>query len=647
MDGRGWGLTLESSSPSDHHHHLITPFSFFGSSIIHNNNNNNKKHIMSNNNQLFHSIDFPVNLHHPSNDNHDLQIEEDNDVEHTNNKKVVLDEVDFFSDHKIQKSNDTVHSSPSSSATPHLNRVKEETPRDHHLTTAVTPDPTSQHDNNVNTGLHLRTINTGSDQSTIDDGASSDAEDKKAKNELVVLQTELQRINVENQNLKSMLSQVSNNYNALQMHLVTLMQQQHLRKCENTEYEATMQGKAEEKHIVPRQFLDLAPGAINEADELTSQTLSDDERTHDRSSSPLNTVEVASRTNNKELNLPNYDNGKSVREESPEESEAQGWVHNKVPKLMNNVVKATSPPADQAAAEATMRKARVSVRARSEAPMISDGCQWRKYGQKMAKGNPCPRAYYRCTMAVGCPVRKQVQRCAEDRSILITTYEGNHNHPLPPAAMAMASTTSAAASMLLSGSMPSGDGLMNPNFLARTILPCSSSMATISASAPFPTVTLDLTHSPNPLQGRQSVPQAHAPFQVPFPPPTAQVGPNFLGSIPQIFGQALLNSSNNNQSKFSGLQTSTPQGFDAAHLQLPNQNAAFADTLSAATAAIASDPNFTAALAAAISSIIGGARPSTENNNAANSAPGSSPGGATASGNNANNVTSSNSMQQQ
>ncbi|KAI8563260.1 hypothetical protein RHMOL_Rhmol03G0099000 [Rhododendron molle] len=61
--------------------------------------------------------------------------------------------------------------------------------------------------------------------------------------------------------------------------------------------------------------------------------------------------------------------------------------------------------------------------------------------------------------------------------------------------MAMASTTSAAASMLLSGSMSSANGLMIPNFLARTILPCSSSMATFSASAPFPTVTLDLTQN--------------------------------------------------------------------------------------------------------------------------------------------------------
>ncbi|KAI4305673.1 hypothetical protein L6164_029024 [Bauhinia variegata] len=138
-------------------------------------------------------------------------------------------------------------------------------------------------------------------------------------------------------------------------------------------------------------------------------------------------------------------------------------VHNKEDPESKRLKK-DNHSADVTGVEKSTSESRVVVKTSSEVDFVNDGYRWRKYGQKLVKGSPNPRSYYRCSNP-GCPAKKHVERDSHDPKVVITTYEGKHNHEMPPGRTvtqnAAADTQVAAANNGASGTKSGGTSELN------------------------------------------------------------------------------------------------------------------------------------------------------------------------------------------
>lgn len=128
------------------------------------------------------------------------------------------------------------------------------------------------------------------------------------------------------------------------------------------------------------------------------------------------------------LNTPSTPNCSSISSEGhPHTEDAEGEVEHHDQHQTNTKQQLKTK---KTISQKKQREPRFAFMTKSEVDFLEDGYRWRKYGQKAVKNSPFPRNYYRCTSAT-CNVKKRVERCFSDPSIVVTTYEGKHTHPSP------------------------------------------------------------------------------------------------------------------------------------------------------------------------------------------------------------------------
>ncbi|XP_047312848.1 WRKY transcription factor 72A-like [Impatiens glandulifera] len=476
--------------------------------------------------------------------------------------------------------------------------------------------------------LHDRRNLNSSSPTLVKNESSVDKDQEDDNDELESAKMEMGHVREENARLKMLLDRIQKDYQSLQMQFTTTFQHHNFTRINLQDKPPEEDEEVEEPDLVSLRLGMRTPAEPKRDQENSSSprksTSNNDKQMKDSLKLGLDyDMDNWSKSSTADtITLEKSSDDSLVEMEKDEHQAGETWPPSKTLKTMRN-----GDQGDELSHQSSVKRARVSVRARCDTPTMNDGCQWRKYGQKIAKGNPCPRAYYRCTVAPSCPVRKQVQRCADDMSILITTYEGAHNHPLAFSATAMASTTSAAASMLLSGSSSSAPGasinLRGLNFNLSNITSPSRPLYMPSTSQSlYPTITLDLTTTGGSTSN--STPSSiHLPPRFPsttlsfsssesnnsFPSLWGNGYPNY-GAAPTSYNKAPFGSMNLLGKPIFGQENNS--FYNQTLMAANNSQQSLTDTL---TKAITSDPSFRSVVAAALSNMVDNGSGTSQGNN--------------------------------
>nr|CAD1843103.1 unnamed protein product [Ananas comosus var. bracteatus] len=410
---------------------------------------------------------------------------------------------------------------------------------------------------------------------------------------LEMTKAEMGEVREENERLKMILARIVKDYQSLHVQFLDIFQQDQAKKLPN-DTSTNLDDHIEDQELVSLSLGTSSSGQKKEDKLITvSKNKEYDEPNGGGLTLGLECKFEGSSGDKHEVPMTNVSSDNSF-EEAKEVEAGEPWPPSKIFKNIRS-------GEDEVLQQPQVKKARVSVRARCDAPTV--------------------------------------QRCAQDTSILITTYEGTHNHPLPISATAMASTTSAAASMLMSGSSASSPAIGShtaASAAATTTLnglkfsladPSKTNQLiyfptpSLSSAASHPTITLDLTAPSSSSSSSASQPSFFSTFSSNPNPRFSPTGFNFSTSetgsttatLPPSWTSGYL-------SYASPLHIKSPIGclnlgskaqdlsYQSCMQKIANPSAAspgqnsLTDTIAKA---ITADPSFRSALATAITSYVG------------------------------------------